>query len=163
MQEIQLHPSDLCFPRSLRAILIGPSQCGKSKYMMDMVRYKDRVFAKPYTKFIFCSPNYESALTSPRDEAYRQEMIALAEPAEMVFYDHIITEEELAEESEHGSQHLLCFIDRFLRPSFLPKCHYSTLLPTQLTPANRYSNWIASWHYIQISRWKKFRNDLEFS
>ena len=113
MQEIQLHPSDLCFPRSLRAILIGPSQCGKSKYMMDMVRYKDRVFAKPYTKFIFCSPNYESALTSPRDEAYRQEMIALAEPAEMVFYDHIITEEELAEESEHGSQHLLCFIDDF--------------------------------------------------
>ena len=146
MQEIQLHPSDLCFPRSLRAILVGPSQCGKSKYMMDMVRYKDQVFAQPYTKFIFCSPNFESALTSPQDEAYKQEMIALAEPAEMLFYDHVITEEELGDESAQGRERILVFIDDFSDQVFSQKV--TTQLFTRLSSHQQIDTVIGLHHGI---------------
>ena len=146
MQEIQLRPSDLCFPRSLRAILVGPSQWGKSKYMMNMVRFKDQVFARPYTKFIFCSPNLDSELTSPQDEAYKQEMIRLAEPAEMVFYNHVITEEELGEESNQGRERLLCFIDDFSDQVFSQKV--TTQLFTRLSSHQQIDTVIGLHHGI---------------
>ena len=119
MEYLQLKKSDAeCFPEKTRAILCGPSQSGKSEFIQNMIRHKKKVFSQPYSKFIYCSPHLstdggEDAAVSPGDAAYRQNLIDLAQPEEMVFYDHIITLTELNQESNYGEQRLLVFIDDF--------------------------------------------------
>ena len=66
-----------------------------------------------YSKFIFCSSNLNSDLTSPADEAFWQRLIDLASPQDIVFYDHIITLPELQEESNQGADKCLVFLDDF--------------------------------------------------
>ena len=71
--------------------------------MEEMLRFKDRIFCEPYAKFIFCSPNFDPENMSPSDEAYQQRLISLANPQEIVFYDHVINLEELTQESNNFS------------------------------------------------------------
>ena len=96
----------------------GPSQCGKSHLMEEMLRFKDRIFCEPYAKFIFCSPNFDPENMSPSDEAYQQRLISLANPQEIVFYDHVINLEELTQESNNFSTRLLIFLDDFSESCF---------------------------------------------
>ena len=119
MEYLQLKKSDAeCFPEKIRAILCGPSQSGKSEFIQNMIRHKKKVFSQPYSKFIYCSPHLgtdggEDETVSPGDAAYRQNLIDLAQPEEIVFYDHIITLTELNQDSNYGEQRLLIFIDDF--------------------------------------------------
>ena len=118
MQHIQLKKKDAeCFPEKIRAILCGPSQSGKSRFVENMIRHKEKVFCRPYDKFIYCSPHLSNSEDgegdSPGDVAFRQRLIELAQPQEIVFYDHIITMTELNQESNNGEDHLLVTIDDF--------------------------------------------------
>ena len=119
MEYLQLKKSDAeCFPEKIRAILCGPSQSGKSEFIQNMIRHKSKVFSQPYSKFIYCSPHLSvdgdpEGVSSPGDAAYRQRLIDLAQPQEIVFYDHIITLTELNQESNYGEEKILIFIDDF--------------------------------------------------
>ena len=113
MQEIQLHPQDLCLPRCCRCLLFGSSMSGKTEFMRQLIKNRADVFAQPYSRFVFCSPNLDSDLSSPTDEAFKQNLIELASPQEIVFYNHVITLPELEEESRQGSEKTLVFLDDF--------------------------------------------------
>ena len=69
--------------------------------MENMLRYKERIFVEPYLKFIFCSPNFDVENMSVQDQAYQQRLTSLADPQEIMFYDHIINLEELIQESDN--------------------------------------------------------------
>ena len=72
--------------------------------------------------------------------------MVLANPAEMVFYNHVITEEELGEESDQGRQRLLVFIDDFSDQFFPQKV--TTQLFTRLSSHQQIDTVIALHHGI---------------
>ena len=124
MEYLQLKKSDAeCFPEKIRAILCGPSASGKSQFIQNMICHKKKVFSQPYSKFVYCSPHLstdgnEEDTISPGDAAFRQSLIDLAQPEEIVFYDHIITLTELNQESNYGAQRILIIIDDFSESVF---------------------------------------------
>ena len=124
MEYLQLKKSDAeCFPEKIRAILCGPSASGKSQFIQNMIRHKKKVFIQPYSKFVYCSPHLsadgnEDDTISHGDAAFGQSLIDLAQPEEIVFYDHIITLTELNQESNYGAQHTLTIIDDFSESVF---------------------------------------------
>ena len=115
MEGVQLSPNVAKVPKNFRCLLVGASETGKSTFIANLIKHKERVFQKPgYSKFIYCSPNMgDSALTSSRDVAYQTHLKEAAEPAEIKFFDHIITEEELLEESEATPGRVLLIVDDF--------------------------------------------------
>ena len=124
MEYLQLKKSDAeCFPPKLRAILCGPSSSGKSQFIKNMIKHKKKVFIQPYSKFIHSSPHLsadgnEEDEMSPGDAAFRQSLIDLAQPQEIIFYDHIITLTELNQESNNGELHILIVVDDYSESVF---------------------------------------------
>ena len=120
MEIIQLSPNVAKVPKNFRCLLIGASEAGKSTWIGKLIRNKSKVFQPPgYAKFIYCSPNLgESNLTSPRDLEYKKCLKEWAEPSEIIFLDHIITEEELFEEAEVTSGRILLIVDDFSHELF---------------------------------------------
>ena len=55
---------------------------------------------------------------SPGDAAFRQSLIDLAQPQEIIFYDHIITLTELNQESNNGELHILIVVDDYSESVF---------------------------------------------
>ena len=103
--------------------MCGPSASGKSQFIQNMIGHKKKVFSQPYSKFVYCSPHLstdgnEEDVISPGDVAFRQSLIDLAQPEEIVFYDHIITLTELNQESNYGAQRILIIIDDFSESVF---------------------------------------------
>ena len=102
-------------PKNFRALLIGASEAGKLSWIASLIKNKATVFPKPgYAKFIYCSPNLgESTLSSARDLEYQRSLTEWAQPAGIVFLNHVITEEELAEEMAVTDGRILLVIDHF--------------------------------------------------
>ena len=107
-------------PKNFRCLLIGASEAGKSTWIGSLIRNKANVFQPPgYAKFIYCSPNLgESSLTSPRDLEFQKCLKEWAEPSEIIFLSHIITEEELFEEAEVTTGRILLIVDDFSQELF---------------------------------------------
>ena len=88
-----------------------------------MIKHKKKVFSQPYSKFVYCSPHLsadgnEEDEMSPGDAAFRQSLIDLAQPQEIIFYDHIITLTELNQESNNGELHILIVVDDYSESVF---------------------------------------------
>ena len=115
MEIVQLPPNVAKVPKNFRCLLIGPSEAGKSTWLASLIKNKATVFQQPgYAKFIYCSPNLgESALSSHADLNYKNSLKEWAEPVEMVFVDHILTEEELFEEANATAGRVLLIVDAF--------------------------------------------------
>ena len=82
-----------------------------------------KVFSHPYSKFVYCSPHLsadgnEEDEMSPGDAAFHQSLIDLAQPQEIIFYDHIITLTELNQESNNGELHILIVVDDYSESVF---------------------------------------------
>ena len=109
MEIVQLSPNVSKVPKNFRCLLIGASEAGKSTWIGSLIRNKATVFQPPgYAKFIYCSPNFgESSLISSRDLEYQKCLREWAEPSEIIFLDHIVTEEELFEEAEAANGRVL--------------------------------------------------------
>ena len=121
MEIVQLSPNVAKVPKNFRCLLIGASEAGKSTFIGSLIRNKDTVFESPgYEKFIYCSPNLgsEASFTSKRDLEYQKCLKEWAEPAEIQFLNHIITEEELFEEAEATDGHILLIIDDYSQELF---------------------------------------------
>ena len=115
MEVLQLSPNALKLPRNLRALLIGSSESGKSTFISSLIRHKEDVFQHPgYSTFILCSPNIGNpAFTADRDIQFQETLKEWAKPAEILFYNNIISEEELFATSDATSHHLCLIIDGF--------------------------------------------------
>ena len=83
MEIVQLPPSALKTPPNVRSLLIGCSQSGKSSFILQLIKHKEKVFPHPgYAKFIYCSPNLGGDdFVTPKDAAYQQQLEAFAAPA----------------------------------------------------------------------------------
>ena len=115
MEIVQLPSNVAKVPKNFRCLLIGASEAGKSTWIAKLIKNKAKVFHHPgYKKFIYCSPNLgESVLSSEHDLDYQKSLREWAEPSEIRFLNHIITEEELFEESTATNGRLLLIIDDF--------------------------------------------------
>ena len=114
MNKLELPTSSVKLPKNLRCLVIGASESGKSTFLANLIKHKDMVFPEPYAKFLFCSPHFDSSYAGIRDQNYQKNLEEWAKPSEIVFYNHIITKEELLEEA--GATHpgrLLLLIDDF--------------------------------------------------
>ena len=126
MEIVQLSPNVSKVPKNFRCLLIGASEADKSTWIGKLIRNKATVFQAPgYTKFIYCSPNMGvSSLTSPRDLEYQRCLREWAEPSEIIFLNHIITEEELFEEAETANGRILLIVDDFSQELFATNLVY---------------------------------------
>ena len=126
MEVVQLPPNVSKVPKNFRCLLIGASEAGKSTWIGSLIRNKATVFQSPgYRKFIYCSPNFgESSLISSRDLEYQKCLREWAEPSEIIFLDHIVTEEELFEEAEAANGRILLIVDDFSQELFSTNLAY---------------------------------------
>ena len=115
MEVLQLPTNVLKVPKNFRCLLIGPSESGKSSFLASLIRHKDEVFQHPgYSTFILCSPNIgDPAFTDDRDLQYQESLKEWAKPAEMLFFNKIISEEELFGHADATTGRLLLCIDDF--------------------------------------------------
>ena len=60
----------------------------------------------------------------------------MASPQEVIFHDHIVTLSELEEESNGGSEHILCFLD-----DFSEKVIGQDITCQLFTQLSRHANW----------------------
>ena len=120
MEIVDLPTTALQLPRNLRCLCIGASESGKSTWISSLIKNKDKVFQRPgYAKFIFCSPNIGGPThTAARDERYRQSLEEWAQPSEIVFFNHIITEEELLAQADDSRGKVLLIVDDFSQELF---------------------------------------------
>ena len=110
----------LKFPNILDACLLVLVKQVNQHGLDLQIRNKATVFQSPgYRKFIYCSPNFgESSLISSRDLEYQKCLREWAEPSEIIFLDHIVTEEELFEEAEAANGRILLIVDDFSQELF---------------------------------------------
>ena len=120
MEIVQLPPDALKAPPNMRGLLVGCSQSGKSSFLCEMIKNKEEIFPKPgYDKFIYCSPNLGGAtLASPEDNEFQRNLEELAKPSQIIFMDHIITHEELQEETQSLETRCLLLIDDYSHEAF---------------------------------------------
>ena len=120
MEEIQLSPNALKVAKNFRCLLIGASEAGKSTWISNLIRHQQKIFQNPgYTKFIFCSPNLGGGIdASHGDRQYQERLQEWAQPADIQFLDHIISETELFEQAEATPGRLLLIIDDFSQEIF---------------------------------------------
>ena len=120
MEIAQLSPNVAKVPKNLRCLLIGASEAGKLTWIASLIKNKATIFHQPgYSKFIYCSPNFgKSALNSAGDLSYQNKLKEWAQPVEIIFVDHILTEEELFEEADATSGRILLIVDDFSQEMF---------------------------------------------
>ena len=117
---MELPSSALKLPKNLRCLLIAASESGKSTWISSLIKNKDKVLQSPgYAKFIFCSPNIgDPSRTAAQDEKYRELLEEWAKPSEIVFFNDIVSEEELMEQADSTSGKLLLIVDDFSQELF---------------------------------------------
>ena len=115
MEVLQLSPNALKLPKNFRALLVGASESGKSTFISNLIKHKEDVFQQPgYSTFILCSPNIgDPAFTATRDLDYQECLKEWAKPAEMLFFNKIISEEELFAHADATSGGVLLLVDDF--------------------------------------------------
>ena len=121
MEVVELPTDALKCPKNLRCICIGASESGKSYWIAKLIKNKDKVLQSPgYSKFLFCSPNIKSDLTTTagRDLRYKEFLEEQARPSDIVFFDHVITEEELLAEVDTTPGKTLLILDDFSQEVF---------------------------------------------
>ena len=93
---------------------------GKSSFLCEMIKHKEKIFPKPgYDRFIYCSPNMGGdTLASPEDTEFQQRLEELAKPSQITFLDHIITYEELQEQTQSLDNRCLLLIDDYSHEAF---------------------------------------------
>ena len=121
MEVIDLPTNPLKCPKNLRCLCIGASESGKSTWIAKLIKNKDKVLQSPgYSKFLFCSPNIKSdpTTTAGRDLRYKEFLEEQARPSDIVFFDHVITEEELLAEADSTPGKTLLILDDFSQEVF---------------------------------------------
>ena len=108
---LHLNSNEFRLPEKLRALVIGGSESGKTHFMLQLLRFRNRVCGSHYSKFVYCSPNFKNVHD---EEELKDEITQLASPAPVEFFDHIPTVDELQELVEPTkSFRMLIFIDDF--------------------------------------------------
>ena len=101
MEVVELSNSSTMVPRNLRCLLQGASESGKSSFILKLLKNKESMFPVEYAKFIYCSPHLGSnGFSSSRDLEYRKLLEEYCAPTEILFFNYILTEEELLQISE---------------------------------------------------------------
>ena len=114
MEKLELPTFAVKLPKNLRCLLIGSSESGKSTFLSNLIKNQDTVFPEAYSKFLFCSPHLDSSYTASRDSTYQKNLEEWAKPAEIIFYNHIITKDELLEQADATLRgRILLIVDDF--------------------------------------------------
>ena len=120
METVDLSTNAFKLPRNLRCLCIGASESGKSTWISNLIKNKDKLFHSPgYAKFIFCSPNIgDPTRTAARDERYREQLEEWVKPSKIVFFNKIISEEELMGQADDTVGKILLVVDDFSQELF---------------------------------------------
>ena len=114
MEKLELPKSAVKLPKKLRAVVIWASESGKSTFLSNLIKHKDEVFPEPNAKFIFCSPHMDSSYADDRDLSYQKTLEKWAQPVPIIFYNKIITKEELLEHADDTLPgRILLLVDNF--------------------------------------------------
>ena len=153
MEIVELPVNALKCPKNLRCLCIGASESGKSTWIASLIKNKEKVFQSPgYSKFLFCSPNIKSDPTSTagRDLRYKEFLEEQAQPADIVFFDRIITEEELLAEADSTPGKSLLIFDDFSQEVFNNDLTYQ--LFTRLSSHGRIDSCISLHQGVKSSK-----------
>ena len=137
MEVVQLPRTALQVPKNFRALLVGSSESGKTRFIENLIQNKSKVFPWPgYAKFLFCSPHMGGVeASSARDRRLQERLEEMARPAEILFYDHILSENELFEQADATDGNVLLIIDDFSIEIFSSSLTYN--LFTKMSSHNR--------------------------
>ena len=115
METRQLSKNCLKLAKNFRCLLIGNSESGKSTFLSSLIKHKEDVFQEPgYSTFILCSPNIgDPTFTAASDLQFQEQLQEWAKPAQILFFNKIISEEELFSHADATNGRLLLMVDDF--------------------------------------------------
>ena len=108
---IEVDKQDFCFPNPTRAVLIAPSQSGKSTAILNSIRYRDYVFTQKFTKIIYINPNLKHFL--PHEEGYVQALRSAADNIDFETLSDIPSIDQVLSNVGDENSHLLTIYDDF--------------------------------------------------
>ena len=100
------------FNKNLRLMVVGSSQCGKSTFIKNLLRWKSEVCPGNYNHVIFAAPTLGSSYLA-EEAALMEEIRQCAAPAEVHFMDRIPTISEMTEHIDHSDNRTLVICDDF--------------------------------------------------
>lgn len=121
VEKIDLRPSDLQLPKSLRAGIFGPSQSGKSHFIEQLLVHRDQLFQSTYARILLLSPNLSEDVGCLDVQAFKRHFSQIASPIPVLFLSYIPSTAELQEEAvEVGArgQKILVIADDFTTTIF---------------------------------------------
>ena len=97
-ETILLKPTELQWAKSLRAIIIGCSQSGKSTFVENILKNRQRILQSSYQKIWWCSPNFGHFGGVDHEQMrYQEQLTKLVQPIPISFHDHILDVNEFLE------------------------------------------------------------------
>ena len=112
-ENIKLDPNVFKVAGSLRCLLIGASQSGKSTFIKNMVRYRHLLFRNVHQKIIYISPNLKESVYLGNEEKFVTEMRQLSQDTPIDFFSEIPKIEDLAGLINGPEGKILIFFDDF--------------------------------------------------
>ena len=80
-ETVQIRQIDTKWPNPTRALLIAPSQAGKSTLIKNLILHRKYIFPQEFSKIIYINPNLQHCL--PHEMEFVQTLKANAEPLEL--------------------------------------------------------------------------------
>ena len=118
-ETIYLRDKDFKLPLCLRGLLIGPSQSGKTTYMIELLKTKDQIFQQKYDVILYCSPNNGFLLDETED--VKKVISEAAKPIDTIFLNEIPNIDKLLEfhkDKQGKSRNVLLLVDDFNNKAF---------------------------------------------
>jgi hypothetical protein len=60
VQKLTLEPDTLRFRVPFAMVVSGPSQAGKSEFILNLIKFREQLFTSRFHRIIYCAPEVES-------------------------------------------------------------------------------------------------------
>ena len=109
-ETIDLDPDSFRFAKSLRALLIGSSQTGKTSWIKSFLKYRHRLCPKNYTTILYSSPNLVDSYFDFEND-FMNEIRDLCQNTDVIFLGEIPSTEQLSSYLVNKDSKVLLILD----------------------------------------------------